>query len=851
MRLQYMQTQVEEAQAALARKHLQQQELQERADKAETALLENKQKLYNAEMEIKSLKVVVETETKKRKQTEMELQHTQINLKKTSLILLATQTTESSLTSEALAVINTLEKVIGERNELHSLVTSQINKETSQKVATKEFQEASLVLLNAIESSLTALCRNIEMQQKSGVEAANLNHQVGRQFAAETQKLVNDIVHNVLSATDLMSAQLMGERGINSSVEGSAKSIHSAVEATQSTFSQGEESMDQSCALLKKRCDEARAAVLERAEMIQSSTTETLTSFEAKIMESKDAMLSMVMRLKGSLSQLSDSKNEKTNALNALLEQWKDHSLENSKTVTDITSSSSSSLQASASHFKKELCHHDTVSKMLESQRVFVNSNVAAHVEGISQQSTSLLAHRDMITTYADTQTKLCDEVMKSIMSTVQNIVKSEFGKLATSQKKNLEAIGSDGAKLAEANNQIQQSALQVMHNIQSTNKSLTDESSILLNNDLQASKALHTAQESFVRISDLSNKQSQLSGEYSTNSMKHVSEIKHIDSQNTHIAQMVERDGNACSKSLTNAVLKPTKSEIKKTAKSSIETLAHIDNDVLQRANAVLGEIANKRKELATGINDKLQAVDIEMTTLKENVASIAKSQDVTAGKLSNDVISSCSTLQQSSAPYFIAELDTSKENLVSTITSMSQSVISTITENKAQGAAVKEAVEDFSQNKIQCNKPTPPAPEKKHCKYSTKLSSTPAEEIILKGHIFNPTPAERDDSAYPSEVACKPTDDQEDADISQDTNDDDNKSTMSSGSYSSYIPSPGGLKSRDINVSHGELPPSMKSRNHSKLSINTAGPTKKNKIPSGLRTPSDSSQSRKRMRK
>ncbi|EED88947.1 predicted protein, partial [Thalassiosira pseudonana CCMP1335] len=60
MRLQYMQTQVEEAQAALARKHLQQQELQDRAEKAEADLLDNQQKLYDANVEIKSLKGVVE-----------------------------------------------------------------------------------------------------------------------------------------------------------------------------------------------------------------------------------------------------------------------------------------------------------------------------------------------------------------------------------------------------------------------------------------------------------------------------------------------------------------------------------------------------------------------------------------------------------------------------------------------------------------------------------------------------------------------------------------------------------------------------------------------------------------------
>ena len=137
MRLQYMQTQVEEAQAALARKHIQQQELQERADKAEASLLENQQKLYEANVEIKSLNGMLETETKKRTKTEKELQRTQINLQKTSLILQATQMTESSLTMEALSIIETLEKVIVERNELHSLLASKIKVESSQRGATK------------------------------------------------------------------------------------------------------------------------------------------------------------------------------------------------------------------------------------------------------------------------------------------------------------------------------------------------------------------------------------------------------------------------------------------------------------------------------------------------------------------------------------------------------------------------------------------------------------------------------------------------------------------------------------------------------------------------------------------
>ncbi|KAK1736021.1 kinesin family protein [Skeletonema marinoi] len=73
MRLQYMQTQVDEAQAALARKHIQQQELQEKVEKAEEKLLVKQKQLYDAEKENKALKGVVETETRKRKEAETDL----------------------------------------------------------------------------------------------------------------------------------------------------------------------------------------------------------------------------------------------------------------------------------------------------------------------------------------------------------------------------------------------------------------------------------------------------------------------------------------------------------------------------------------------------------------------------------------------------------------------------------------------------------------------------------------------------------------------------------------------------------------------------------------------------------
>lgn len=213
MRLQYMQTQVDEAQAALARKHLQMQEVQERAEKATADLLESQQQLYAANKEIKMLKGVVEVETEKRKLTEKELNETQIQLKKTEFILKATQETELALTSEAQSLISSLEGIVVERNDLHALVVLQRDQERDRRQAAKQFQEAALVVLSNIASSFNSISTTIEESQLSATTIATQNHEAGRHSVSETQQLILDIANNVSCVTDALKSQLVGEVG--------------------------------------------------------------------------------------------------------------------------------------------------------------------------------------------------------------------------------------------------------------------------------------------------------------------------------------------------------------------------------------------------------------------------------------------------------------------------------------------------------------------------------------------------------------------------------------------------------------------------------------------------------------
>ena len=85
-RLEYMQTQVEEAKAALARKHMQQQELVERVEKAEANALEFENKCHKAKEEIIILQNNIKREKQEKQAIRISLRQSEIALRKQKFV---------------------------------------------------------------------------------------------------------------------------------------------------------------------------------------------------------------------------------------------------------------------------------------------------------------------------------------------------------------------------------------------------------------------------------------------------------------------------------------------------------------------------------------------------------------------------------------------------------------------------------------------------------------------------------------------------------------------------------------------------------------------------------------------
>jgi hypothetical protein len=153
-RLEYMQGQVDEAKAALARKHLQQQELVEQAELAEVARTEMDRQYQQAAAENESLKEELDKEVAQKEAAEKALRATELALKKTAATLCATQKTEASLTTEAIALINALESYVAHSDEMHRIVLKNRDEDIERRHATKQFNSAAVALLERVVNSL-------------------------------------------------------------------------------------------------------------------------------------------------------------------------------------------------------------------------------------------------------------------------------------------------------------------------------------------------------------------------------------------------------------------------------------------------------------------------------------------------------------------------------------------------------------------------------------------------------------------------------------------------------------------------------------------------------------------------
>ena len=371
---------------------------------------------------------------------------------------------------------------------------------------------------------------------------------------------------------------------------------------------------------------------------------------------------------------------------------------------------------------------------------------------------------------------------------------------------------------------------------MQLTNKLVSENASTVCNNDLKAQEVMKSTDAVLEEVIMSSNGLCELTSSHACTSHATVSEMKQLDDQNLEIVKAVERDEKACSSSLINSVYKPASAALNNTMQSGLASIAFISSTVIPHVYEDLDGIAINRNVTSNDLNNKFRNVGAQVSELVGQIKSIAKVQHDAAETLSNETFSASKAHSNESVPYYFAEFDSCKERLASTMTTLVELSDRAISEGKSQNSFVKQTVEDFAHNSIQCTKPVDPAPLMRECTVNSNLPSTPAEDILLRSFVFDGLGSGTSNVLFATAKSTLSNPDE--------LQDDDNASRTSSASMSSH-PSPR-LKHRDMNANANRTDLTSFLQQH-KRPVQVRG---KNKCPSGLQSPSNY-QSHKRMKR
>jgi hypothetical protein len=381
---------------------------------------------------------------------------------------------------------------------------------------------------------------------------------------------------------------------------------------------------------------------------------------------------------------------------------------------------------------------------------------------------------------------------------------------------------------------------------MQTTNQLVSDNASAVRNSDLKAVENMQSTQTTLKEVMKTSKTHHELAVSFGSNSLTTVSEMEQLDAANSEVVNCAERDEKVCAASLINNVLKPTSAAMNETLKSSLDAIAFVNKTCVPNVTADLDGIAENRKAISSRMRDMFDTVNCQVSDMVGSISSIATTQSTAAENLKNEIMSKSNSYSNEAVPRFLAELESGKEQLVSTVANLANLSAQSVSEGSAQGSIVQHSVHRFAHGQLNCTVPVDPAPQKKECNFNHELSSTPDEDTLLKGVDFG--------GSQPEDSAINPPDDSS----SQGSPDDEKVCRNSAASMtSSSLPSPLSRKS-SASISTSSLPsPRLKYRDtnsnqwdmhsgptklskHKRPAMNASAVGRKNNCPSGLPSPS-----------
>jgi len=732
-RLQYMQTQVEEAQAALARNYMVQQEVVDRADVAERLASVMEKKYDDAKGKIQSLEDNVVEQKKKNDAITVVLKQTETQLKRTTLILDATQKTEASLTAEATSLIKTVQESISEGDQLHQCVLDAREADVQKRSATRKFHSTTAMVLEDITTTLSNLSRREDEYCSTTIDSAEKGNKSSHQSLDQSLKVMKEIITRVTALTITIKSHAQDEKGIMPLISQLSEHVQDEVGLSKGLLMDGEGKLCTSFQTGQKQIKEYSTKLKRMDSEYVTSTEHLLTSLNKNFSQSKEKVLSMVASVTNALLSVRDANSETRNALDIVISKLEKESIEAATHIKDVSKTQSSIMANGIDSFSNGMQHIGNTKIKLKEQVDFIDTDGTTHLNDIKIQNQVLSSQQEYIVQAKKDQKIMEDEFLATVLNGVTSLVNEQMGLLSKKQTEHLQSFEQSNQTLVEKNNVICTSADNILDEIKGANQTISEHIEHAAKNDSSMKAIAEDAHASFVSIQDTSKQQQNAITTYVSKANTRMTELSTQDESVANISNtmQIERDSTV---ERVRKMMQDEKNEVGMLTDAAKKQSDYTSNTVLANVLANLVNMEKTRKKIVTNISVKLDHVVDTVKEGKAQIEIIAKKQCSTADKLRREVESKHKDYSNKSAKRSRTEFDACKISIVTSARGHLETSAADLSSSVSSVSSTKKNVDDFATNTILSRKSVSPARDRRTFIYSLNLSATPSPDIIVK---------------------------------------------------------------------------------------------------------------------
>jgi hypothetical protein len=734
-RLQYMQSQVEEAQQALARKHLQQQELIEKTECAENARATAIAQLEESQRENKVLEKEIEEHVAVNNQLSERLEQTEQTLRETTAILKTTQETETRLTKEAQDLISLLRKSTEDGDAMHQALLQNRGHEVARRGATKAFQESMLGLLTETAGCLDTI-GSTQKEQNAVLRDSSVKHFNAQNATINNQQqLVDEIKKTIKAAVVSLKDQMTGDSGITETYNETASNICLSTDALRTLGSDYLQETKSVCEGLRERLISSAGTLNKMERTYANSSANMLETLTEEVVKSKENLSQMVLSITEALAHAKEERNKSRDALCQMVRDWKASSLEATKTIGQASKTQGTHVQSLLEMLASEAKRHDEVSRELSEQREFLQEQSKLHLGKLGEQSNLLASQKESFQSSGQKANELCNLMMTNIMSGVQDLLKKEIAAISEHNERISRSFVSSNLELLQSNEGMFGSAKELFDNLGASNTILKDHGVVLRETDEKASEVLKSTHATLEQIENDNKRLDKTVVATAKTIEEHYVKSEKTDLEQVgEMAQSMKTQGEKCGEQLAHRILEQTSASVNELANVSKESFSFAKEELVDATASFLAtsvEVPAASFEVAS--KEVIDQIDGKTASGREMIEKIAQSHAMKLDETSqfteeqsnhldsgfNSQAKSLLEHQEALSKHCDANEATMKENLIVCMEHTS---------------SVKHSVSAFSVNVLKADEEPAPVEERNVLSFSEDLSSTPANHIILQ---------------------------------------------------------------------------------------------------------------------